>query len=587
MDTIKLLFFTSILLQSMSFGGIGCGLPQLIEKYKNWPALGKYQPAPALLAPEFASRSYETENFAIHYTLYSIHKVVTSSKDNQVLNLFDSLQTALNPSDFQDYQNIFNEMDNQNASHPEFILNLGKYAEEAYNYYVNELGMKWSETILPSRFFQKPSIPNKLHIEVVDINRADLNYAGTLIYGLAYPYWDFGGGVFMENDFRWDTTRLGEGDYLPITFEYFRGPQDMVLDYSVEWDKALKVTTMHELYHVVQYGYINQSHFANFHFWFEASATGMEDILADEVNDYYQYLPVNLDGHSTRSLTHLCRECRDQYGNGIFLHFLFFNFDSSFEKKLWGHLEKDTDIINAFNNSFADYNSSFAKAYPKYGSRLIYNQKENAPFELFNKDAINWPILKRKNLDLSSSDSSNLSLPPLSFEIYDIYGNNNSVRQKINLESGENASIMLIYGNEIIQADLNATEPSYIIPLPQDNTGENFLFISNNSPESYASFKITPFLSVKDSSVYPFPNPLVLSSNNGNLLFTKPFTPDSITNIEIYSEYGDLVQKLQLDSGNLDWSWNLKNSRGENIIPGVYFLKTETNRVQPFLIQKN
>lgn len=58
--------------------------------------------------------------------------------------------------------------------------------------------------------------------------------------------------------------------------------------YYTKGVNALKVTCAHELHHAVQFSYIIRSQ--DFYFY-EATSTLVEDMVYDEINDYYQYLP--------------------------------------------------------------------------------------------------------------------------------------------------------------------------------------------------------------------------------------------------------------------------------------------------------
>ena len=49
---------------------------------------------------------------------------------------------------------------------------------------------------------------------------------------------------------------------------------------------AVRVTAAHEFFHAIQYSYYSEG----LSWWMEATATWMEDVAYDEVNDYYQYL---------------------------------------------------------------------------------------------------------------------------------------------------------------------------------------------------------------------------------------------------------------------------------------------------------
>ncbi|MDZ7372813.1 MAG: hypothetical protein ONB23_02490 [candidate division KSB1 bacterium] len=64
----------------------------------------------------------------------------------------------------------------------------------------------------------------------------------------------------------------------------FSGPR-----YFTRGIQALKVTAAHELFHAIHFGY--RCYRQEDVFFYEASGVWMEDVVYDEVNDYYQYLP--------------------------------------------------------------------------------------------------------------------------------------------------------------------------------------------------------------------------------------------------------------------------------------------------------
>ncbi len=140
----------------------------------------------------------------------------------------------------------------------------------------------------------------------------------TVTLGYTTPPTDFGRGgdnrydVYLEN--------LGAGFY------GFANPEDVVDGYransfiAIENDFAgsyyaanpvdgMKVTAAHEFFHAVQFGYdafeydfevdtLPQTYRP---WWFEASATWMEDVIYDDINDYVGYLPFFL-GYSWMGL---------------------------------------------------------------------------------------------------------------------------------------------------------------------------------------------------------------------------------------------------------------------------------------------
>jgi len=82
---------------------------------------------------------------------------------------------------------------------------------------------------------------------------------------------------------------------------------------------AVRVTAAHEFFHAIQYSYYSGNGLS---WWMEATATWMEDVAYDEVNDYYQYLDAFFD-EPTEPLDRFVG-AYDVYANGasVFVHYL-------------------------------------------------------------------------------------------------------------------------------------------------------------------------------------------------------------------------------------------------------------------------
>lgn len=53
---------------------------------------------------------------------------------------------------------------------------------------------------------------------------------------------------------------------------------------------GMRVTIAHELFHAVQFQYVEMAYYSSIGWWMEMTATFMEEIMYDDVNDYYQYI---------------------------------------------------------------------------------------------------------------------------------------------------------------------------------------------------------------------------------------------------------------------------------------------------------
>jgi hypothetical protein len=242
-----------MLSQSFAAQGVRCGTMHFAENFQNMQkkALAKSACNAGSLYEQVYSR--KSEHFIIYYTTDGSHKVKT-------LAYIDSLE---------------------------------KYLEQAYKHHRDSLGMKNSlGTYVGTHrtHHYQQTIPNGLYpVEVVDLGLFrgwEGTYAET--YGITfapdrrYPKVT---QIAIENDFLYGATCSGAPSTIPFT-------SDINGDYSVKWHLALKVTVFHELYHSFQFSYFNMfpCDGCSPSFWMEASAVGVEEIGAPEINDYISYL---------------------------------------------------------------------------------------------------------------------------------------------------------------------------------------------------------------------------------------------------------------------------------------------------------
>ena len=103
-------------------------------------------------------------------------------------------------------------------------------------------------------------------------------------------------------------------------------------------------------------------------------------------------------------------------------------------------------------------------------------------------------------------------------------------------------------------------------------------------PESELPSVIARRLGVQADEIVPFPNPYNLSGSTASLLFTRPATADSLTEMIVYNEFGIMVDTVTLALESEDWSWNLTNADDNLLLPGMYFLKSEGQPVKSLLV---
>ena len=145
---------------------------------------------------------------------------------------------------------------------------------------------------------------------------------------------------------------------------------------------SLRVTAAHEFFHAIQFAY----DYGEDPWLMEATATWMEERVADDVNDNRQYLPYGQLGAPGRPLDLFNRSGFNQYGNWVFFEYLSGRFGTGVVKRIWtragaypggGHQYSTTAVkgvlrrhggFESVYRSFAAANTTPGRVYPEGGA---------------------------------------------------------------------------------------------------------------------------------------------------------------------------------------------------------------------------
>jgi hypothetical protein len=344
-----------MLSQSFAAQGVRCGTMHFAENFQNMQkkmlAKGEVCNAGSLYGQVYSRKS---ANFIIYYTTEGSHKIRT-------LAYIDSLE---------------------------------KYLEQAYKHHKDSLGMKYSlGTYVGTHrtWHYQQLIPAGLYpVEVVDLGLFRGTEVGeyAMTFGLTfapdsrYPKVT---QIAIENDFLYGANCSG----LPST-NPFRSSVNG--NYSINWHLALKVTVFHELYHSFQFSYFDMFAGSKASFWMEASAVGVEEVGAPEVNDYISYLP-NVFSSPGLSMENP-PDAIYVYGYAPLYLFLYSKLGSKF----------DSYILNSFSKSprkkFAMHLAGLADSleidaeelFHEYARRIFLSGHSQVSLDsLFWQDQTRWP----------------------------------------------------------------------------------------------------------------------------------------------------------------------------------------------------
>ena len=106
-------------------------------------------------------------------------------------------------------------------------------------------------------------------------------------------------------------------------------------EYGAPPAESLRVTAAHEFFHAIQYAY----DYAEDGWLMEATATWMEERVADGINDNRQYLPHGQVAQPADPLDFYNSGGFDQYGNWAFFEYLSTRFGKGVVRKIWNNAD--------------------------------------------------------------------------------------------------------------------------------------------------------------------------------------------------------------------------------------------------------
>jgi len=358
---IFLTLATVLFSQSLGAEGVRCGTLQFMENSKNKARKLLAKPGFENCVPENYYGKVDstiTRHFIIYYTQQKAHAI--------------------------------------SAKTPGYIDSLAKYLEQAYELHKNSLGMKGILGANRTRHYQK-TVPLGLYpVEVIDtglLRYEEGEYAAT--FGLTLhpnPRSPRATQIAIENDFFYGADCQGNFSTKP----FVSGKNENYSADSDKWHWALKVTAFHELYHSFQIAQADITESNSF--WAEASATGVEEIGAPEINDYIGYLQnvFRYPGWSMGS--------NDKgYGHAVFYLFLFSKLGPRFDSAIWNYFSKYPET--GFSVQLARLADSLhidaEDLFHEYASQIFYSGQRAKFSQSFWEDMPLWPEWRIKQNALS------------------------------------------------------------------------------------------------------------------------------------------------------------------------------------------
>jgi len=293
--------------------------------------------------------------------------------------------------------------------------------EHAWHLYVDTMGMSPPLPHSPSPHWGIATTNGRYLVEMLIVDGTNFSGVGLsssmTYYAITIPE-DGAGSSNIAIASDWTSGELGSWSLHPDTAT--RSSSNISRDYRTGWREGLAATLTHELFHAVQFRYERSLS----HFFFEASAVGMEERGAPWTADWPQYAGIIYS--SLPTLTDMSG-WEYPYGEGLWTQSLTQDCGDGFQKHFWSDRESSGgDVLATFHRTASISSgcvTDFKGIFSRHALRLLGSGKRTswlsdtvfgtalAPFRL----AAIMPSLTHASLPSSDSISGGLlTLPGLS-----------------------------------------------------------------------------------------------------------------------------------------------------------------------------
>ena len=280
---------------------------------------------------------------------------------------------------------IFYTLSGPHATILPFIDSLKASLESAFDFEVNVLGMRRPQGRDSTHHYKKPVKSGLYPIEVVEIDflRDPVEVlkaqACNGCFGVTHPDYQKDlrkSQIFIDNDFLYvpesgaglDTIDVdGKACPYPVATESLPNIAHGY-HYSDEWAKAIRVTAFHEFYHAIQLQYTDLFKYSTV--WTEASAVGIEEAGAPDIDDYF-YNIADLMSATGTSIERM----PNQYSVSLLFTDLYNHVDQHFDKSVWEHFAKNpgASLENAFKAILAQRGLDIQEVFHDFATRLSFS----------------------------------------------------------------------------------------------------------------------------------------------------------------------------------------------------------------------
>lgn len=462
---------------------------------------------------------------------------------------------------------IYFDTTNINGNEPALLDGSGNRVPNSWNAYVDSVGKffneVWERQVSDLGYERPPFEQGQGSYNVY------IDNLGPSIYGFTQP--------FPPSD------PINPGQYPPRYSSYIVVHNDFRPFFSKGMD-GLKVTAAHEFHHAIQlggYGLRDTDLFL-----YEITSTWMEDVVYDDVNDYYQYIrSSNGSPRGHFATPHRSLNATDgfiEYGRAIWGKFIEKRFGISTMKRTWEHL-RSVGALQAIDMAAREVGSSLRESLVEFS---LWNQYTSvrADSARYYSEARNYPLIKFRRDSLTFQTPISIFPEPQGTEAL------GSVYLKIYFGLGESQSLVAIISNLDMGRAGNGQSFAFQYLVRSDDPGTpDFSKLTIENRDYWA--RIDGVTSIGDwRAIHVVNKDLVWQNVQEVLVYPNPFLPPEHTWIRfqvprgggqpvglyVYSSSMELVyfgdQFINQSGFGFPYvSWDGRSQEGIPVSSGIYF----------------
>ncbi|OVE78747.1 hypothetical protein BVY01_04570 [bacterium I07] len=342
---------------------------------------------------------------------------------------------------------------------------------------------------------------------------------------------------------------------------------------------GLRVSIAHEFHHMIQLGYNGRDDDDNGSFddlfLMEMSSTYMEDLVYDDINDYYYYL-TPLFNNTNVAFDHV--DGIKEYGQCIFFHYLEARYQTAgLLREIWDGVV-DLPALQALDIVFRNRESSLEEELALYYGWNAATGSRADIVQFYPEGDFYPEIVLDSSTEFKNDTTITSALRPQAARYYEFTrGDESVILIPVHVDWSEDArsdTTMLVLSEGISHPFYKSIGGNFSTRIIADrflNWIGAALFRSGSGQTEIVTFNATKSNLSEDNLPGAFPNPLDLSTFSST---TIPFILNEpmLVKLAIFGSSGQLVfeQEQYFDGGFQMMDWNAQNMNGRQVSGGIY-----------------